>query len=141
MTRLQTTVVQLEEDMVRVLDEVAADLDVSRSHVVRRLLEEPLRARCLWPRPPGAHPASPDNDSTVHPPSATAAAGLSSTGEQGAPISAPACEPDAASPHRAPPQAGAVPDELRRYPRSHPFNRRASAKRDPSLRDAGGNRK
>jgi hypothetical protein len=133
-TRLQTTVVQLDEDMVRVLDEVAAGLGVSRSHVVRRYLEEPLRARCLWPRPPGAHPASPDNDSTVHPHNATAAAGLSSTSEQGAPISAPACEPDAHSP-KAPPQAGAVP----RARRKHPWNERVDVTREqPSLRSRHG---
>ena len=137
MSRLLPTVFQLDGDMVDVLDDVARGLGVSRSHVARAYLEEALRSRLLWPRPPGSQPASSDDARTAPPTSAEA----TSSDEEAASSIAPACEPDAASPPTsAPTQAGAVP-RARRKP--HPWNGRAriSAKRDPSLRDAGGNRK
>jgi hypothetical protein len=111
-TRRQPTMFNLDPAVVDALDDVARGLGIPRSRVAEAYMIEALESRCLWPRP-AEEPAPETSAQATVPPSP------SDTGAARTRLQTPA---RAAS----------------KQTRNHPWNKRAGARRDPSLRGRDG---
>jgi hypothetical protein len=113
-TRRQPTMFNLDPAVVDALDDVARGLGIPRSRVAEAYMIEALESRCLWPRP-AEEPAPETSAQATVPPSP------SDTGAARTRLQTPARAASKSSWRKG--------------------RHAVSARRDPSTRDAGGNRK